>query len=453
MNNDTLSDIFIKELFHCAFKNDSIFEVLVENLKYSYLVNDYEKKFWKKSIQLFKHDLKVPSLGRVQVEFRKDVKVKDFIVEIRELEDIDEESTLEALQEFIKESKFVSLFESSGELYNKGEQSQAYKVFQEGAKELNSFSIKDKVYKKVFQDFEQRNLERQIKKDDIKKVPFMIDALDEHTRGGAEGGETVLFTAESGIGKSQALIHYAIQTARRGGRVAVFQLEGTEKQVMDRIDAAWTGSLYYEIKNGQMEHSKMKKIKKVIEKIRGEIYVEAFEKFGSASLTMIKNNFREMQKLYGEFDLVVIDYLELLEVDDGEHYTFSSERFRQQKIGRFMKELAMSENVVVATCTQASNLPLDLKNDPDFVMTREFLSEDKGKIRPFDYHFTFNQTMDENKNKDDDGNPAPILRIFEDKMREHRAGRIVTIVTNFARSRFYDRQKTLSLIMDYEDEE
>jgi hypothetical protein len=86
-------------------------------------------------------------------------------------------------------------------------------------------------------------------------------------------------------------------------------------------------------------------------------------------------------------------------------------------------------------------------------MTREFLSEDKGKIRPFDYHFTFNQTFDEENNKDERGEPAPLLRIYEDKMREYRGGRTISIVTNFGRARFYDRQKTIKLVLDYQDED
>jgi len=86
-------------------------------------------------------------------------------------------------------------------------------------------------------------------------------------------------------------------------------------------------------------------------------------------------------------------------------------------------------------------------------MTREYLSEDKGKIRPFDYHYTFNQTYEEYNHKDEKGNDAPIMRIFEDKSREYKSGRIATIITKFSRSRFYDRQKTIRLVLDYEEDD
>ena len=449
---DKLSSEFTLELFHCAFEDESVFELLREHLKYSYLVLEHEKKFWKKCIQLHTLNEKIPSLGLIQVECRKEQKVREFISDVKNSSS-DKEQVIKAFQDFIKESKFVELFEDAGERYNRGEQKEAYDIFIKGAESLANFSIKDKIFTKVFGDFEERNTIRTLEDRGRYKVPFMIDELDNHTKGGPETGECVLFTAESGRGKSQALIHYAVQTARRGGRVALFQIEGTKRQVMDRLDSAWTGALYHDVKNATIERSRLKKLKSVLNKVRGEIYVEAFEKFGNATIYDIRNSLIDMKKLYGNFDLVVIDYLELLEVGDGNLYGPSSERFRQQKIGRFMKELAMEQDVVTCTATQASNLPSELKKDPNFVMTREFLSEDKGKIRPFDYHFTFNQTFDEENNKDESGEPAPLLRIYEDKMREYRGGRTISIVTNFGRARFYDRQKTIKLVLDYQDED
>jgi len=189
--------------------------------------------------------------------------------------------------------------------------------------------------------------------------------------------------------------------------------------------------------------------------VRGEIFVEAFERFGGTTLTAVRNSVIELKKLHGdELKLVLIDYFELLEIGDGYNYGPRDERFRQGKIGKFMKELAMEQNVVVATVTQASSLPSELKKDPNFVMTREYLSEDKGKIRPFDFHFTLNQTYDEMKFWDvDSEQKTPLLRIFLDKMRDYGSGQTIKIVTNFSRSRFYDRKRTLNLVPDFDQDD
>jgi replicative DNA helicase len=451
---NNLADEYVVELFSCAFRHKNFFEVLVEHLKYSYLTHEHEKKLWKKAIQLYTLNGKVPSIGLLQIEFRKDEKVRDFIYEIKIMDDFDENATIEAFQDFIKESRFVELFQSSGELYNRGEQNNAYSIFIKGAEELSKFSIKEKLFTKVFEDFETRQIGRLMNDRPRRKVPFCVEQLDDATKGGPETGEALLLMAESGMGKSQFLIHYAVQTSRRGSKVALFQIEGTERQVMDRLDSAWTGALYHDMKKGEIEDDRYKKIKSVLNKMRGEIFVEAYEKFGGATINDIRRSVKDLKKLYGdELDLVCIDYLELIELGDGISYGPTNERHRQQKIGRYLKEIAMEFDVVVATVTQASNLPSELKKDINFVMTREFLSEDKGKIRPFDFFFTLNQSYDEMRFQDKNGNPCPRIRLFLDKMREYKSGQIVKLVTNYARSRFYDRKKTIEYILDFEDED
>ncbi len=449
-----LTGEYTLDLFTVAFKKENFFEVIAEHLKYSYLTLEHEKKFWRKAMQIYRLKGRPPSLGVVQVELRKEEKVKDYIVDIKENEVGDPMSVIDAFQDFIKESKFVEIYESAGELYNRGEDKEAFKVFIKGAEDIHNFSIKDKIFKKVFGDFDARNNERLLSENKRHKVPFFIDKLDEHSNGGPETGEVVLFMAESGLGKSQLLIHYAVQTARKGDKVALFQVEGTEEQVMNRLDAAWTGALYHDMKTGVLSSARQKKIENVLKKVRGEIFVEAFERFGGVTINDVRKSVIELKKKHGdELRLVVIDYLELLSLSDGVNYGPNDERHRQQKIGRFMKELAMEQNVVVATVTQASNLPSELKKDPAFVMTREFLSEDKGKIRPFDFFFTLNQTYDEMRLEDGDGNKCPQIRIFSDKMREYAAGQTCSVVTNFSRARFYDRKRTLDLIADYDPEE
>ena len=147
-----------------------------------------------------------------------------------------------------------------------------------------------------------------------------------------------------------------------------------------------------------------------------------------------------MEKKYGKIDVIIIDYLELLELGDGHRYTPSEERFRQAKLAKGMKMLAMEFNAVVHTATQSSNIPEEQKNDPEFVITRAQLSEDKGKIRPFDIFVTINQTRDEAKDE--------IMRLHTDKLRDYKNGNPMHICNNFAYARFYDRKRTMELNME-----
>ena len=137
----------------------------------------------------------------------------------------------------------------------------------------------------------------------------------------------------------------------------------------------------------------MKKLK------RSDVIVSSEETFNAKTLVDVRREVKEMEKEYGKIDVIIIDYLELLEVGDGHNYSPGEERFRQAKLAKGMKMLAMEFNAVVHTATQSSNIPEECKNDPEFVITRAQLNEDKGKCRPMDIFITINQTRDREKKR------------------------------------------------------
>ena len=144
-----------------------------------------------------------------------------------------------------------------------------------------------------------------------------------------------------------------------------------------------------------------------------------------------------MEKTYGKIDVILIDYLELSEPGDGHNYAPGEERFRQSKLAKACKMLAMEYNAVVHAATQTNDIPRESRNDPDFVITRSNLNEDKGKVRPTDIFVTMNQTDDEYAEN--------IMRLHTDKLRDYQNSTPIHICTNFAYARFYDRQRTMSI--------
>jgi replicative DNA helicase len=190
------------------------------------------------------------------------------------------------------------------------------------------------------------------------------------------------------------------------------------------------------MKFGNLSEHKLEVSKKIIGKLhKSDIVVSSEETFNAKTLVDVRRELKEMEKAYGKIDVIVIDYLELLEVGDGHSYSPGEERFRQTKIAKAMKMLAMEFNAVVHTATQSSNIAEDAKNDLDFVITRAQLSEDKGKIRPFDIFITINQTRDEIREE--------MMRLHTDKLRDYKVGDPIYIYNNFSRARFYDRKRTL----------
>ena len=451
MISDKLASNFIIELFAYALKSRNTFEVVKAYLKYSYLQDESEKMFWQYACKKYDKTNRIVTIGQLQQHFIKSDKVLDLIAEIADVEVEDgfeaHNSILMTFQEYLKQMMFLDANDKIVEAYNRGDKELAYALFNEHSDKMNKFSILDASYERVFGDFNDRLLRRRLDEQYRFILPTGIDEFDYAlggANGGPESGEAVLWCGASGAGKSQCLIHLGITGARQGALTVHFQLEGTKEQCLNRYDAAWTGTLYRDMKFGEMTKKKTEVAQRVIKKLsKADIFVFACEEWGGMSLMDVRRHCKEIERKHGKIGQIIIDYLELLEVGDGITYHPSEERFRQQKLAKGMKTLAMEFNAVVHTATQANDISPEDRNDPEFVITRSNLNEDRGKARPFDIFATLNNTTDERKQQ--------IMRIFLDKAREHAGDVIVHICNNFAYSRFYDRRKTLS--MDWDDNE
>lgn len=446
--DNMLATNFVVELIAAALERRTVFEIVKQYLKFSYLQEEAEKKLWQWVTKRYDLTGKVPTIGQIQQQFVDDERVLEKLEEIGDVE-IDENGGYELIiysfEKFIKKMKFLEVNDKIADTYNRGDKEGAWELFVKSAEDFSKFSIQDAKFETVFGDFAERQAKRKSEDWNFRyKIPTGIDELDYRLGGeigGPETGECVLWLGDSGAGKSQCLTSVGIAAARQGFRVAHFQLEGTKEQCLNRYDAAWTGTLYQDVKLGNITAKKMEVTKRIINKLRKtDIIVSSEETFNAKTLVDIRRELKEMEKRYGKIDVIIIDYLELLELGDGHRYTPSEERFRQAKLAKGMKMLAMEFNAVVHTATQSSNIPEEQKNDPEFIITRAQLSEDKGKIRPFDIFVTINQTRDEAKEE--------IMRLHTDKLRDYKNGEPIHIANNFSYARFYDRKRTIELNMD-----
>ena len=446
-SNDTLAPNFVTELLAISLNKRTIFDMVRQYMKFSYFQVESEKKLWQWVTARYDRTGRIPTLGQIQQQFAEDEAVLEKVEEISDVE-VDDENVgneaviLDTFERFIKKMKFLEANDKITDYYNQGKKDQAWDMFVKYAEEFSQFSIQDAKFETVFGDFAQRQAQRQSEDYNKRfKIPTGIDEIDYRLggeTGGPETGECVLWLGDSGAGKSQVLVHCGVTAARQGHRVAHFQLEGTKEQCLNRYDAAWTGTLYSDVKLGNIPAKKMEVSKRIVKKLkRSDIYVSSEETFNAKTLVDVRRELKEMEKMYGKIDVIIIDYLELLEVGDGHNYSPGEERFRQAKLAKGMKMLAMEFNAVVHTATQSSNIPEECKNDPEFVITRAQLSEDKGKIRPFDIFITINQTRDEMKEE--------IMRLHTDKLRDYKNGDPIRIANNFSYARFYDRKRTFEL--------
>ncbi len=441
-----LKSDYVTELFAIALQNKNIFPIVKQYLKFQYLQREQEKRLWQWIVNYNNRTGSIPTIGQLQQQFNEDDDVSEFLGDIRELEiddDYNYSGVIDEFEKYIKKMKFLDANEQITENYNNGKKEKAWALFVKYAEEFSNFSIQDAKFDTVFGDFRTRQTLRSSEDYNKRfKVPTGIDELDYclgGENGGMESGEYCLWLGDSGAGKSQCLIHLGITAARCGYRVAHFQLEGTKEQCLNRYDAAWTGTLYQEVKLGNIPDKKIKATAKVVARLcKNDIIVSSEESFNAKTLVDVRRELQVMERTYGKIDVIIIDYLELLEVGDGHSYAPSEERFRQAKLSKGMKMLAMEFNAVVHTATQSNSIPEEQKNDPEFVITRVNLNEDRGKARPADVFATLNQTRDEKQEE--------MMRIYLDKARDHKGGQVIKICNNFAYSRFYDKKRTYDLI-------
>lgn len=452
-NGEILTSQFVTELLASALQRRSVYDVVKQYMKYQYFQEETDKRIWQAVVRREEKFGIIPTIGQLQQQFNEDESVLERLHEISDVEvstedHAREEMLLETFERFVKKMIFLDANDRITDSYNRGDKDKAWALFVKYAEEFSKFSIQTAKFETVFADFAVRQLRR--KSEDYNrrfKIPTGIDEIDYRLggdNGGPETGEYVLWLGDSGAGKSQCLVSVGIAAARQGHRVAHFQLEGTREQCLNRYDAAWLGTLYSDVKLGNISANKIAVADKVIRKLsRSDIIISSEETFNAKTLMDVRREFMDMEKVHGKIDVLIIDYLELLEVGDGHNYSPSEERFRQAKLSKAMKMMAMEFNVVVHTATQSSNIPEENKNDPEFVITRANLSEDKGKIRPVDIFITLNQTRDEQREE--------IMRLHTDKLRDYKNGDPIHICNNFSCARFYDRQRTLN--MDWDDEE
>lgn len=436
---------FILELFRLSLHDKHTLQIVINTIKQNWLTKKEERLFLAELIGQAE-DKKKPTFGTFKQAFRDNEAMLGYVQQIQDTELQDPDTIAASLEGYVKNSLFIEMYDKSADLFNKGNKSAAYSFLSKGVEKLNNFSLSKTEFEPVFAGFTRRHTARIMERaSHLKEFIFCgIDGVDDQT-GGFLPGELVLFLGEAKSSKSQALIHCGVNFARRGYKGAHIQAEGTDKEVKDRYDAAWSGSVYSEIRHNTIDDEKLfKKYKNVSTHIGdGEVFIYTSEKFNSLTMVEIRHKIIELKRRFPDLKFIIIDYVDLIN-PDVDKYGPNDERYRQRKTIRMMKDLAKELDVVIISATQASNIPHELSQDPAFVIKREHLAEDKGKVQVVDYLITINRTLEEAKNG--------ICRLWLEAARNVQFGKVVKIYQNLKCARFYDRKRTFNEGLADEDE-
>jgi replicative DNA helicase len=451
-----ITEDFLLEIFSISLKDANYFKAIREHLKTNFILDEDYRRTWEIINQYYKEKKVRPTYGALfQRLADSNVKGKNegvmaVLGEVKTTIVNNPTNIISEFSEFIKQNKFMELYASTGKLFNDNQKEKAYDEFIIGAEQLAKFNLASATFGTVFGDFFMRQADRLAGcNNGPVTIPFMMPEFDEATDGGARTGETELWLGDSGMGKSKLLVGRGIASARTGNAVLHVQAEGTERQCYDNYDACWTGQLYKDFKSGNINMNKMKAYAGVIKGIGADVYVKAFEQFGTVRMGMIVKWVEELLQSGVNLRHVIIDYMDLIEPEMEFGNTLGSgserERLKQMEVVRQLKSLATTYNVLVTTATQSSDIPFEFSEDEKNTLTRNHLGNARRKVEPFSYFFTINQSPRERR--------AQQVRVKADKLRDHDSGQVWRIKQSLKNSRFYDRKGTLELAMEDEEDE
>ena len=446
MSKEKFNEKFLLSLFEMAFKNKAISAIMVSYMKPEFLPN---KEFQTLLMEIKKHmhnHQKPPSLRILFQRFDNPDydDVYSLLVDIEDNDgDLTEDEIVEELETFIKNVEFIHEYSEIGKLFNKNKKDQALKRFVGLSERLSQFSIKSEIYDPVIGGFIDRNMQAKADRaadnsDESRKFYFGIDELDQLTNG-VNTGQVLCFMAASGGGKTKAMRWAGVFNARLGANVLHIQLEGSKEEALSGYGATLSGVHCSTIEKGRINSDKLSDLEVAFDKIQGEIYVKTFEQFAKSPTTGdVRRMVADVEKSNQiKIDLIIVDYLELLNTADGKDWSPKEERFKRLKIIEELKDIAVEFDNNVLTATQANGVPTTDLNNPEFFLTRHNVSEAKNILQPLTMFLTINKTYEESMDNR--------LRIWLDKSRFTADKRSFEICTDYAGDRFCDRKATKEL--------
>jgi replicative DNA helicase len=168
---------------------------------------------------------------------------------------------------------------------------------------------------------------------------------------GLQPGSLTIIAARPGMGKTSFALDIARQVA--GGQqknVAFFSLEMSKQEIMDRIVAGELGVEAWRLKKGQLSEEDFGRLGRLFDDLREHpIYLDDD---ADSTLANLRSKARRQQLQVG-LDLLIIDYLQLIEVTDR---VAAGENRTQQvsHISRSLKNLARELQCPIIALSQLS---------------------------------------------------------------------------------------------------
>ena len=213
----------------------------------------------------------------------------------------------------------------------------------------------------------------------------IFPSLNEALEGGMAAKELAMVVAPPGVGKSLYLANQAARSCLDGQNVLFVTLEMSEDRVAQRLDSIFTRIRQEELKHrgGDLKD----RLDQITSKApdRGNIKIKEFPT-KRATVNTLRSYLVQIQN-YEDFvpDVIILDYLELLQTDSN-----LAEYQAQERLAQELRGLAIEHNCLLWTATQTNR-----EGKKVTLITDTELADSYGKTRVCDLVFSVNQTEEE----------------------------------------------------------
>jgi len=353
-----------------ALIDDTAVEKLINLLKTDDFYYEANKEIFESIRDVHMQNIPVDILT-VSEELKKREKINfvggfEYLAKLTE--NIITSKNVEAYCNIIREkSTLRKLISASNEIIEKGykENEEVHKIIELAEtrifaisqnRNINSFvEIKD-VLLEVFNQLE----ERAMNKGSITGITTGYDDLDRMTSG-LQRSDLVLLAARPSMGKTALALNIAMNAVKTGVSVALFSLEMSKEQYVQRIISMESMVESNKMRTGNLDDEDWNRLLAVMSSVSNyKVYID-----DTASITLFEmmSKCRRLKMEKG-LDLVVVDYLQLMS-GSGKNES------RQQEISdisRGLKALARELNCPVLALSQLSRAP-ELRTDHRPIMS------------------------------------------------------------------------------------
>lgn len=187
-------------------------------------------------------------------------------------------------------------------------------------------------------------------KEDITGITTGFDDLNKKTNG-LQRTDLILVAARPAMGKTAFSLNLVQNAALKGNAsVAVFSLEMSKEQLVQRMLSAQSHVELKKIKNGSLDENDWPRIIDAMSVLsNASIYIDDTP---GIKISELRSKCRKL-KIEKGLDLILIDYLQLMEGDGGNE----SRQQEISKISRSLKVIAKELNCPVVALSQLSRAP------------------------------------------------------------------------------------------------